>query len=55
MGEAYRRACRNEGFWRMVFANGGVSFTELRRMDAWDYQEACAARILWQEEWNSRN
>lgn len=52
--EANRRARTRREFWCMVFANGGLSYRELMEMDASEYREAVAARLLWQEEWNKK-
>jgi hypothetical protein len=30
---------------------GGVSYTELKAMDLYEFAEAEQARILWQEKW----
>lgn len=35
----------------MVFCMGGVSYTELKTMDLFEFAEAEQARILWQNEW----
>lgn len=34
---------------------GGVSYTELKAMDLYEFSEAEQARLLWQDEWNKRN
>lgn len=34
---------------------GGVSYTELRAMDLFDFAEVEQARILWQTEWNTKD
>ena len=52
--EALRRARRNERFWRMVFAQGGVNFAELKAMDLEAFMEAEQARLLWQDKWNKK-
>ncbi len=38
----------------MTFCMGGISYTELKAMDLYDFMEAEQARILWQNEWNKR-
>ena len=53
-GEAEKRARRNERLWRMVFCMGGISYTELKGMDLYEFAEAEQARILWQTEWNKK-
>jgi len=35
----------------MVFSMGGISYTELRGMDLFEFAEAEQARLLWQNEW----
>ena len=49
--DAEKRAKKNERFWRMVFSMGGISYTELRGMDLFEFSEAEQARLLWQNEW----
>lgn len=34
---------------------GGVSYSELRAMDLFDFVEVEQARILWQTEWNKKD
>lgn len=51
---ARKRAIRNERLWRMVFCMGGISYTELKAMDLYEFAEAEQARLLWQAEWNKR-
>lgn len=36
----------------MAFAMGGVSYTELKNMDLYEFAEAAQARALWAEEWS---
>lgn len=35
----------------MAFCMGGVSYTELKSMDLYEFAEAEQARLLWQDEW----
>ena len=30
----------------------GISYTELKEMDLYDFMEAEQARIMWQEDWS---
>lgn len=48
---AERRARNNERLWRMVFSMGGISYSELKTMDLFEFSEAEQARIIWQTEW----
>lgn len=34
---------------------GGVSYSELREMDLFDFAEVEQARILWQTEWSKKD
>ena len=52
--EAEKRARRNERFWRMTFCMGGISYSELKAMDIYEFMEAEQARILWQTDWNKK-
>jgi hypothetical protein len=52
---AEKRARRNERFWRMTFCMGGISYTELKEMDLFEFTEAEQARLLWQNEWNKKS
>ena len=52
---AERRARNNERLWRMVFCMSGISYSELKAMDLFDFAEAEQARILWQTEWNKKD
>ena len=45
----------NERLWRMVFCMSGISYSELKAMDLFDFAEAEQARILWQTEWNKKD
>ena len=36
----------------MVFCMGGISYSELKAMDIYEFMEAEQARILWQTDWN---
>ncbi len=38
----------------MVFCMGGLSYTELKAMDLFEYAEAEQARLLWQDVWNKK-
>ena len=49
--DAKRRARCNERLWRLVFCMSGISYSELKAMDLYDFAEAEQARILWQTEW----
>ena len=49
---ARKRARLNERFWRMVFCMGGISYSELKEMDLYEFAEAEQARILWQNDWS---
>ena len=51
---ARTRARLNERFWRMVFCRGGISYSELKAMDIYEFMEAEQARILWQTDWNKK-
>lgn len=33
---------------------GGVSYSELKVMDLFEFAEAEQARLLWQDEWNKK-
>lgn len=52
---AERRARNNERLWRMAFCMSGISYSELKAMDLFDFAEAEQARILWQTEWNKKD
>ncbi len=52
--DAQRRASNNERLWRMVFCMGGISYTELKAMDLYEFAEAEQARLLWQDKWNKK-
>ena len=52
--DAKRRAERNERFWWMVFCMNGISYTELKEMDLYEFAEAEQARFLWQDKWNKK-
>lgn len=52
--DAEKRARRNERLWRMTFCMGGISYTELKEMDLYEFAEAEQARLLWQNEWNKK-
>ena len=52
---AKRRAQNNERLWRMVFCMSGISYSELKAMDLYDFAEAEQARILWQTECNKKD
>lgn len=51
---AKRRAVNNERFWRLVFCCDGLSYSDLSRMDLYEFAEAEQARLLWQDVWNKR-
>ena len=34
---------------------GGISYTELKEMDLYEFEEAVQARLLWQNVWNKKN
>ena len=34
---------------------GGISYTELKGMDLFEFAEAEQARLLWQNEWNNKS
>lgn len=51
---AKKRARKNERLWRLAFCMGGVSYSELREMDLFDFAEVEQARILWQTEWSKK-
>jgi len=36
----------------MVFCMGGISYSELKEMDLYEFAEAEQARILWQNDWS---
>ena len=36
----------------MVFCMGGISYSELKAMDIYEFMEAEQARILWQNVWS---
>ena len=38
----------------MVFCMSGISYSELRAMDIYEFMEAEQARILWQTDWNKK-
>lgn len=38
----------------MVFCMGGISYSELKAMDIYDFIEAEQARILWQTVWSKK-
>lgn len=52
---AERRARNNERLWRMVFCMSGISYSELKAIDLFDFAEAEQAHILWQTEWNKKD
>ena len=52
---AERRARNNVRLWRMVFCMSGISYSELKAMDLFDFAEAEQARIHWQTEWNKKD
>ncbi len=33
---------------------GGVSYSELKTMDLYEFSEAEQARLLWQDEWTKK-
>lgn len=39
----------------MVFCMGGISYSELKAMDIYEFIEAEQARILWQTVWSKKN
>lgn len=39
----------------MVFCMGGISYSELKAMDIYEFIEAEQARILWQAVWSKKN
>jgi len=49
---AQKRARLNERFWRMTFCMGGISYSELKGMDLYEFAEAEQARLLWQDVWS---
>lgn len=51
---AEKRARKNERFWRLVFCMCGLTYTELKAMDIYEFAEAEQARILWLNEWNKK-
>lgn len=38
----------------MVFCMGGVSYSELKEMDIFEFVEAEQARLLWQNTWSKK-
>lgn len=38
----------------MTFCMGGISYTELKEMDLYEFEEAVQARLLWQNVWNKK-
>lgn len=52
--EAEKRALKNERFWRLTFSMSGVSYTELKNMDLYEFSEAEQARLLWQNVWTKQ-
>jgi len=39
----------------MVYSAGqGLSYSELKAMDFYEYTEAVEARVMWQTEWNPK-
>ena len=52
---AKSRARKNERFWRLVFCMGGVTYSELKEMDLYEFSETEQARLLWQDEWNKKD
>ena len=53
--DAKKRAEKNERFWRLTFCMGGVSYTELKQMDLYEFHEAEQARLLWQDKWSKKD
>lgn len=51
---AKRRAENHERLWRMTFCMGGISYSELKAMDLYEFAEAEQARLLWQDVWNKK-
>jgi len=39
----------------MVFCMDGISYSELKVMDLYEFAEAEQARFLWQNEWNKKS
>ena len=52
---AERRARNTERLWRMVICMSGISYSELKAMDLFDFAEAEQARILWQTKWSKKD
>lgn len=51
---AKERALKNERFWRLTFSMCGVSYTELKNMDLYEFAEVEQARLLWQNVWTKQ-
>ena len=49
---AKQRAKNNERLWRLAFSMGGVSYSELKAMDLYDFAEVEQACLLWQIDWS---
>lgn len=41
-------------FWCLVWSGGGVTYTELSRMDLAEYKECIESKRLWENEWRPR-
>ncbi len=39
----------------MTFCMTGISYSELKAMDLYEFAEAEQARLLWQGEWNKKD
>ncbi len=49
------RARKTSGFGGSVFCMGGVTYSELKEMDLYEFSETEQARLLWQDEWNKKD
>ena len=38
-----------------MFCMGGVTYSELKEMDLYEFSETEQARLLWQDEWNKKD
>ncbi|MBP3537929.1 MAG: hypothetical protein J6J93_10395 [Muribaculaceae bacterium] len=52
---AEKRAIVHERFWRLTFCMGGISYSELKEMDLFEFAEAEQARLLWQDKWAKKD
>jgi hypothetical protein len=52
---AQERASSNKAFWYLIFDGGGLSYSELRDMDAATFYECLAAKSLYVAELKKKN